>query len=177
MAVSSKSLPDAPAAPQSRVAVSPMWPLGIVALALGSILWLISARYTLAGWVAGLNLALTLLQLPARVPLPIGWWWLLAIPVGMVYSLVELRINPGPPPTWAQLPIWCLAVGLIVFVHATDIGSTVLGYVALPPNPWPIHVWAVGNGWWALGLWSILLTYIPERAILWGWRWLMPYRR
>ena len=176
MAVRSRNRPAQAAQAPARLRLSPMWPLGIVALLVGAALWLISARYTLVGWVYGGNLLLDLLQLPARIPTPSGWWWLLMIPAGLLYSLIEISIMPGPPATWKHAPIWLLALLLVSFVHATDVGSTAFGYLAPPANAWALHRWVASDGLWALALWAVFLTYVPERAILWGVGWLRPRR-
>lgn len=142
--------------------------LGFVAIVLGALLWIIGARYTLIGWIAGFNLVLSMTGLPIVVPTPVGWWWLLAIPAGFFYSAIELYLMPGPPNSVRNYPIWLLAISLVLFVHGTDIGSTLVGYLAPSANPWPLHSWAQTDGLPLLVFWSIILTYIPERAILLG---------
>jgi hypothetical protein len=143
-----------------------------VAILVGAILWPLGARYCLEGWVYGLNILLALLNLPARIPMPVGWWWLIFVPLGLLYSTVEIRVQFGPPPSWAHLPSWGLAMILLLLIHGTDIGSTFAGYLSPPKGAWSIHVWAAGDGRWALGLWAIVLTYLPERAFMLGLRWL-----
>lgn len=177
--VRDEGAPEKDEAKPKRAAGAPQsyWPLGIVGILLGVALWLISARYTLAGWVEGLNVALAMAQLPARIPQPSGWWWLLSVPLGIIYSLIELQLRPGPPSAPRALPIWFVAVLLIVFVHATDVGSTFLGFLAPSPDRWAMHRWAATDGLWALVLWAVVLTYLPERCILWGVGWLFPRRR
>jgi hypothetical protein len=171
VAITSREIPakDDPPTPKQRR--SPIWPLGIVAIIVGAILWPLGARYSLEGWIYALNILLDLVHLPAAIPMPVGWWWLLFIPPGILYSLVEIRVQFGPPPSWAHLPSWAIAIGLLLFVHGTDIGSTFAGYLAPPAGAWAIHVWAAGDGRWALGLWAIILTYLPERAFMQGLRW------
>lgn len=150
---------------------SPLWPLGLVAILTGSIFWPLGARYSLEGWIQFLNLLLELVRLPARIPMPTGWWWLLFVPLGLLYSAVELWVRPGLPPSWHQVPAWLLALALLLLVHGTDIGSTLFGYLFPPRDAWQIHRWSAGDGLWALVLWSLALTYLPEQAIKFGLRW------
>ncbi len=162
----------APTAPITRRTTSPIWPLGIVAILVGAILWPLGARYSLEGWIYTLNLLLSLLHLPVSIPMPVGWWWLLFIPLGLLYSIVETRVQFGPPHSSKHLPSWGLAVILLLFVHGTDVGSTFAGYIFPEKGAWAIHIWAAKDGWIVLGLWSIVLTYLPERAMMQGLRWI-----
>jgi hypothetical protein len=164
-----KADPPAPPAPTRRT--SPIWPLGVVALLVGGILWPLGARYSLEGWIYTLNILLGLTRLPVAIPMPAGWWWLLFVPLGVLYSTVEIRVQFGPPPSWEHVPSWLLAMLLLLFVHGTDIGSTFAGYLFPPAGSWAIHTWAAGDGRWALGLWATVLTYLPERAVMYGLRW------
>jgi len=170
MAVTSQDLPAAPARTTRRTK-SPLWPLGIVAILVGIIFWPLGARYSLQGWIEFVNLILGLVRLPVRVPMPVGWWWLWFVPVGMIYSAVEVLVRPSLPASWHQLPAWMMAVALLLLMHGTDIGSTLLGYLFPDPGAWRIHQWAANDGLWALVLWSLALTYLPERAIKYGLRW------
>lgn len=156
---------------EQRTAPPPLWALGVVAIILGAILWLIGARYTLEGWVNALNIGLELTRLPARIPTPTGWWWALALPLGIVYSVAEVAIPFGPPRSWNALPAWILMIIALGVVHGSDVGSTLLGYTTPGPNPWPMHAWALTSGLWALFAWSVILTYLPERLMLSGWLW------
>lgn len=151
---------------------SPIWPLGIVAILVGGILWPLGARYSLEGWIYTLNILLHLIRLPVSIPMPVGWWWLLFVPLGILYSVVETRVRFGPPTSWSALPSWIIALVLLLFVHGTDIGSTFTGYLWPAQDAWPLHIWAAGDGRWALVLWAIVLTYLPERAIWHGLRWI-----
>jgi hypothetical protein len=169
MAVTSRELP---ATEPARRRSSQIWPLGLVAIITGCIFWPLGARYSLEGWIQFLNLLLGLVRLPARLPMPTGWWWLLFVPLGLLYSAVELLVRPGLPASWHQMPSWLLALALLLLVHGTDIGSTLFGYLLPPANAWAIHRWAAGEGLWALVLWSLALTYLPEHAIKFGLKWL-----
>jgi len=164
--------PTAPTAPMTRGTTSPIWPLGIVAILVGAILWPLGARYSLEGWIYTLNLLLSLIHLPVSIPMPVGWWWLLFIPLGSLYSIVETRVRFGPPTSSSHLPSWGLAIILLLFVHGSDIGSTFAGYLYPAQDAWAIHTWASGDGRWMLVLWAIVLTYLPERAVMQGLRWI-----
>lgn len=178
MAVTSRDIGPAPTAPaggggKTRAGrpVSGMWSLGIVAVILGLVLWLIGARYTLEGWVYALNLGLEFTRLPARVPAPAGWWWLLALPLGLIYSVAELMIPFGPPRSWHHAPQWALMLVALLVVHGSDVGSTFLGYMAPTAGPWALHAWAAA-AIWPVFAWAALLTYLPERLILSGIGWI-----
>lgn len=158
---------ERPARPRSVI-----WPLGVVAILVGGSLWPLGARYSLEGWIRAFNILLTLVHLPVTIPMPAGWWWLLFIPIGLLYSLVEVLVPFGPPTTWRHLPSWFVAMTLLIFVHGTDVGSTFVGYISPPNDAWGIHVWAAGDGRWVLAIWAIVLTYLPERALLQGLRWI-----
>ena len=168
MAVTSRDL-----APESeRIRRHPIWPLGVVAIVVGLVLWPLGAKYTLEGWITGLNLLIGLIGLPFRVPVPNGWWVLLSIIPGGLYSLVETRVRPGPPPSWAALPAWALAIVLVLLVHGSDIASTFLGYLFPADTAWALHKWAASDGLWFLVVWSLILTYLPERSLIYGHRWI-----
>ena len=169
--IKAKDEPAASAAPTTR-RTSPIWPLGIVAILVGVVLWPLGARYSLEGWIITLNLLLSLIHLPVSIPMPTGWWWLLFIPLGLLYSTVETRVTFGPPTSSNHLPSWGLAIILLLFMHGSDIGSTFAGYLYPAQDAWRIHTWASGDGRWVLVLWAIVLTYLPERAVMQGLRWI-----
>jgi hypothetical protein len=156
-----------------RRRTSPMWPLGIFALIIGAVLWPIGANYTLDGWIAFLNLILRLIRIPFTVPSPAGWMRLyIGLPIAFVYSQAEVRVRVGLPASFRLIPQWILAVLLVLCVHGSDVLTTFLGYFTPAPDAWPIHLWAVKDGLWALILWVIVLTYGPERAMILGDEWI-----
>jgi hypothetical protein len=148
-----------------------MWPLGIIALIVGSALWVLGARYTLEGLITVGNLLLELIGIPARLPRPSGWYWLLAAVPGLLYSLVEVWFRPGPAPRWASVPNWLISLLLVALIHASDVGSTFAGYLFPPAGAWALHTWAATDGRWLLFIWAIILTYLPERLIILGLQW------
>ena len=152
---------------------SPMWPLGIFALGVGAVLWPIGAMTTLDGWVQFLNIILVFLHLPFSVPHPDGWWRVgLAGVIGFVYSQAEVRVRVGLPAGLHLLPQWFLAVLLVLLVHSSDLLTTFLGYYFPPPDAWAIQRWMTADGLWFLVLWSIFLTYAPERSMILGDGWI-----
>jgi hypothetical protein len=157
-----KSVKEAESKPKAGTRTSNEWALGIVLLIAGALGWLSGARYTLFGGVAGLNLFLEWLGLPARVPMPSGWWVLIALPLGFVYSRVETRIWHKRNAVLIKSPLFWIGWLLIV---GTDVGSTWLGVRAVQDDSWYITQQLAANGWIAL-VWSTALTFGPEWLIL-----------
>lgn len=137
------------------------WALGLALLAFGALAWLASAKYTLIGWVIGLNTALAWLGLPLNVPAPIGYAILLAIPLGVVYSRVETRVWQGSRNIFRAPLFW---IGWIIIV-ATDVGSTYLGVRAPAADAWPITIQIASSAGVSFVV-SLVLTFIPEWMIL-----------
>jgi hypothetical protein len=148
-----------------------LWSLGLFSIFLGLALWIIGARYTLEGLVVGANMALGWASMPFTVPAPTGWWYLLALPVGAAYSACELRIPFSRPRSGAGLGPWLAATAGLVVLHGSDIVSTYLGYRAPTEQIWPLHAWAIAQ-LWPLVLWAIVLTYLPERQVVYGVQWI-----
>ena len=112
------------------------WAVGVALFVFGAIGWLSGARYTLFGWVAGLNLFFSWLGLPAAVPVPAGWWVLAMVPIGLVYSRVEMQIWNAHKRHGQALILFAIGWLLIVI---TDVGSTYLGLRTSPADgAWPI---------------------------------------
>jgi hypothetical protein len=156
---------EQPAAPAQEAQKAPKtqseWALGIALLAFGGLAWLGSAKYTLIGWIVGLNTALAWLGLPLRVPPVAGWFILLAVPLGVVYSRVETRVWRGGRGLMRSPLFW---LGWVVIV-ATDVGSTYLGVRTPPPDAWPITIQIASSGWVAFVV-SLSLTFIPEWMLI-----------
>lgn len=141
-------------------------PGGLLALAFGVSLWAIGAKYSLEGWVLGLNIVGDVLGLPADLPAPVGWWNLVCLPLGIGYSLVELRVR-AKWQGWSNMKPFIATVFLMFLAHGTDIGSTILSALAPSQNAWPVAVWAA-QAMWPAAVWGIFLTYLPEQLILLG---------
>jgi len=137
---------------------------GIALIVFGALLWLAGARYTLTGWVYGLNWFAAWLGLPAQIPPPVGMAVLFAVPIGLVYSLVELYRPWKARGDWtAAALIWVIWV-IIVF---TDGGSTFLGVKQVAPDAWLITRQVAASDYLAGG-WSLVLTFIPEWLMIGG---------
>jgi hypothetical protein len=145
-------------------------PAGIAALMFGIPLWFVGARYTLDGWRLGVNIAALHVGLPIDIPVITGWWSLLLVPVGSIYSFVEVRYNPI-----RFFQEYSFTVALIFLVlwgatHGTDLGSTFLSATTIQPDAWAISKW-IAEHLWAATLWTVFLTYLSERLILAGIKW------
>lgn len=140
------------------------WALGIVLIVFGAFGWLVSAKYTLFGWVIGVNYALTWLGLPLHVPVPVGWFVLLMVPLGIIYSRVETRIWHRRSSALMRTPLFWLGWLIIV---GTDVYSTWLGVRIVSPESWTFAQQIAANVWAAL-FWAAFLTFVPEWAILGG---------
>lgn len=161
--------PPAPPQYQSRqpTAPEPGIEAGIGMIVLGIILWTLGASHSLDGWVLGLNLVIDVVHLPVQVPPIAGYWRLLFIPLGIIYSLIEIRL--GMPRRRVGFGEWLAVLFLLLIVHATDVGSTALFVILPPAGAWPLHQWAA-TVWPAAGAYSIGLTYLPEILIMQGIR-------
>lgn len=128
----------------------------------GGLLWLAGAKYTLIGWVAGLNWFLGWLEIPARVPSPAGWWMLLMVPLGLLYSLVEVKRpwKRKSKRTEKIILYWLIWAALV----ASDVGSTFAGVRNPGPGAWPVTLQVAASIPAALA-WAIVLTFIPEWMI------------
>jgi hypothetical protein len=145
-------------------------PLGLVLIVFGVLWWLPAARTTVDGWVIMLNTVAEFFELPGRLGRPNGWLLLgLAIGVGLVYSRVEIHESPikyrGGHIFIAGLMAW---IGWL-FLASTDVGSTFLGIVTLPVDPWPIHRQLASITWLSFSL-ALLSTYAPDLIIYAGYR-------
>src|SRR6266508_4016414 len=67
--------------------------LALVLFVFGGIAWIAGSKYTVEGWVIGLNLFATWLGIDSAMPTPRGVLLLfLIVGVGLVYSLVDLLV-------------------------------------------------------------------------------------
>lgn len=138
---------------------------GVLMLAFGLPLWVIGAKYSLDGWVLGLNIVGGVFDLPAVVPQVSGWWALgLAAGLGLCYSYVEVWVRPRGG---VRLSVLLATLILMLLTHITDVGSTAIAALSPAPGAWPIALWAAAQVWPA-ALWALFLTYIPEVLIIGG---------
>lgn len=149
-----------------HVASSGEWAVGSALIIFGLFGWLTGARYTLLGWVTGLNMFLTWLGLPASVPTPTGWWILAMIPIGLIYSRVEMQIWKAHKRHGQALALFIVSWLLIV---ATDVGSTYLGVRTPPVDAWQITRTIAASGGLAF-LWAAVLTFASDWLIIGGWK-------
>jgi hypothetical protein len=105
------------------------------------------------------------LELPARVPSPTGWWNLLLIPIGLLFSYVEssVRLNLFGGP--AQLLALLI---LLALTHGIDIATTYLGIASLAAQSTGIGQ-VLNLFWWSPFIAAVVLTYLPELLIRGGW--------
>jgi len=161
----------APAASQKAPAkprTANEWALGAVLLISGAIGWIGGARYTLFGWVDGLNIFLSWLDLPVRVPAPAGWFVLIAIPLGLMYSRVETRIWHKRSAALMRAPLFWIGWLIIVL---SDIVTTFLGVRIVDTASWQIAQ-QVAASLPAAAIWACALTFAPEWLILGGMKFL-----
>ena len=168
---------DIPTAPPHAVRSEPLraptrarsggdWAIGVTLIVFGALGWLSGARYTLFGWVTGLNMFLTWLGLPLTVPTPAGWWILLALPLGVVYSQVERQAWTIQQRHGQALARFVIGWVLIVF---TDVFTTYLGVRAPDDGAWPITLTIAASSLLSIG-WALVLTFVSDWLILGGWK-------
>jgi hypothetical protein len=147
----------------------PLLPIvGATALAIGVPLWIFGAKWTLEGLILGSNLLLSWLTLPAALPMPTGWWVLLAVIPGALFSIIEVifrplarrgdRMQPAPPLFWL---IWAVLV-------VADVGTTYIGYRG-EAHQWAFAAQVAAYPVWS-GAWALVLTFAPEWLIIGGLR-------
>jgi hypothetical protein len=144
---------------------------GLTALVFGLPLWAVGAHYTLDGWTFILNTVLDLLRTGVVLPLASGMGALLLVPIGIMYSIGERRYIPFGKADkrwvflgWGVLLVWGI-------VNGTDLASTYLGIASPLPDAWPLTKWMAAT-LWAKIAWIVVVTYLPEVLVVFGWRWL-----
>src|SRR5262249_28311608 len=110
----------------------------------------------------GLNWFLAWLGLPAGIPTPTGYYMLLMIPLGLLYSLVEIK-RP-----WKYRSKRADKVALYWVIWAalalSDIGSTFAGVSKPAQDAWTIAK-QVAALWPLAVAWAAVLTFVPEWLI------------
>jgi len=151
---------------QSRAPINPGVRVGGVLLALfGLLLWVAGCRYTLLGWHAALNWFFAWLGLSDQLPPIIGRGVFLALPLGLLYSLVELR----RPWSYRVRERESLALYWIVWILivVSDVGTTFLG-VTTPGENASTLAQQIAASVGASALWALVLTFIPEWFMIGG---------
>lgn len=152
--------------PVSRPKGGGEWAIGTTLLVFGAIGWLTGARYTLIGWVIGLNLFFDWLGLPVAVPTPTGWWVLTMIPIALIYSRVEMQVWRVRNRHGQALALFMIGWALIV---ATDVGSTYIGVRSPAADAWPVTLTIAASAGIAFA-WAAVLTFVSDWLILGGWK-------
>lgn len=151
---------------------APWRAVGLVALVVGLVLWLIGARYTTLGAPRVVQLIGSLFGIDLVVPLPTGWPLLwLTVSVGAVVSLTEFGARPRRSFFSVSLVFGLVLFLIWLLVITADISSTYIGVTTVQPDSWPLTVWLAATVW-AAGTWSAFLTFVPELLIIGGVRWL-----
>lgn len=150
--------------PRPRARSGGDWAIGVTLITFGCIGWLSGARYTLFGWVVGLNMFFAWLGLPIVIPTPVGWWILAMLPIGLVYSRVEMQALRARTQHGSALARFVIGWLLIVF---TDVFTTYLGVRAPAPGAWPITQTIAASALLSLW-WAAILTFVSDWLILGG---------
>lgn len=140
-------------------------PAGLLMIAFGLPLWALGAKYTLDGAVIGINMVAAFLELPARAATPTGWWNLMLIPLGLLFSYVESNVQPNIRGGASQL---LALLVLLVFTHGVDVFTTYLGIADLSNQPSMIGQW-LNITWWSGYIAAAVMTYLPEMLLRGGW--------
>lgn len=162
-------------APSSRSRI-----VGLFALLIGIPFWLEAARFTRDGWIAFIDWLCARFSIPWQVP-ALDWRIMLALIVliGFGYSYVEVVKQPIRwPRNWRKdffdFSLWRIerrweAWIVWIVLIASDIGTTYGG--AQKPDPSGLAVIrdiAAAGG--TLAAYAILLTFLPDRLVRFGWR-------
>jgi len=136
--------------------------LALVLLVFGGIAWIAGSKYTVEGWVIGLNLFATWLGIDSAMPTPRGVLLLfLIVGVGLVYSLVDLLVWRASA---RRQPVFWADWGLIVL---TDVVTTMIGVRAPAPGT-PGVLRQVAELLPLALVWTGILTFAPEWLIIGG---------
>ena len=180
--------PQAPARGQERQAqeapakTKTSMLVGVFAAIIGVPLWFEAARFTRDGWIRGVNwLAARLLSVEWQVP-AFDWRVMaaLAVLIGIAYSRVEFRPPVRPPKNWRkdfwQFNKWTIerawqVWAVWIFLILTDVASTYAGAQLRGRDANEVRLLreiAAHSG--ALVTYAILLTFLPDGLIRYGWR-------
>lgn len=144
--------------------------LGIAALVFGLCLWIPGAHYQLDGWTLIANKLLAMVRSGIELPLAQGWWALLLVPCGVLYSIGERRYLPlrKAAGRWRFLGLSVLAVWALV--NGSDLFSAYTGIVNPPKDAGEWARWTAATPWAAIA-WTLIVVYIGDMLIVLGWRW------
>ena len=174
------AVPQSEAAPrQNGIIIA----VALFALVLGAPAWLEGARTTRDGWVLFLNSILSRVGVPYLIPDATTWrWWLalgMMVALGFAYSRVEIFAAPvRPPRSWLRdffkIDAWHIErrwqVWLVwIIIISTDVYTMYLGARA-PRASDPAIFHQIAASLRSAAIYAILITFLPDRLILFGWR-------
>lgn len=177
----------APAAPQEKreekttpITSSRSRIVGLFALLIGLPFWLEAARFTRDGWIAFIDWLCARFSIPWQVP-ALDWRVAIAliVIVGFAYSYVEVAKQPIRwPRNWRKdFFVWSLwrverrweAWIVWIVLIASDVATTYAGAQKADPSGLAVirDIAATGG---TLAAYAILLTFVPDRLVRFGWR-------
>jgi len=171
---------SAPMEPATRKR-SPIVALFAIAIALPA--WLEGARTTRDGWVVFVNWILTRAHVPFVIAPTTAWaWWAamgVLIALGYGYSRVEIQHAPIRPPKnwrrnffnwplWRIEPAWQRWVVWFILI-ATDVGTMYLG-ARQPAESDAAFFQQIAASVQSAAVYAIILTFIPDQLLRYGWR-------
>jgi hypothetical protein len=154
--------------------------VGMFAMLFGIPLWLEAARFTRDGWILFINWLCQRFSVPWQVPM-LDWRVAMALIVilGFSYSYVEMVKQPvRMPRNWRQDALnfkawkferrWEAWIVWLVLI-ASDIGTTYAGAKNPDPSGLALMRDIIASGG-LLAAYAIMLTFIPDRLVRFGWR-------
>jgi hypothetical protein len=154
--------------------------VGLFALLFGIPLWLEAARFTRDGWILFIDWLCARFNIPWQVP-SLDWRVAIALIaiLGFGYSYVEMVKQPIRMPrnwrkdglsfgAWRFERRWEAWIVWIVLI-ASDIGTTYAGAKNPDPSGLALMRDVIASGG-MLAAYAIILTFIPDRLVRFGWR-------
>lgn len=179
--VRSAPMTDGKVVEQAKRARSPIVALFAIAVALPA--WLEGARTTRDGWVLFANWVLGRAHIPVEIAPATTWAWWVALGVlvalGYGYSRVEIQHAPIRPPKnwrkeffvwskWHFEPAWQRWLVWFVLI-ITDVGTMYLGARSVQAGDAAIFQQIAASAQ-AAAVYAIILTFIPDQLLRYGWR-------
>lgn len=157
--------------------------LALFAIALALPAWLEGARTTRDGWIIAINWVLARASVPLQIAPAALWHWgvalLALLALGYGYSRVEIVHAPIRPPkewrknffawhlwyferSWQRWLVWFVLI-------VTDVGTMYLG--ARHPTPGDAAIFhQIAASSTIAASYAILITFIPDQLLRYGWR-------
>lgn len=148
----------------------------IAGMAIGGVLWILGAQFTLDGMIIAVNWLLARLNVPYAIGV-LPWWLYLGsmLGLGYLFSRVEVAHIPVHIPwrtfsdwhrwrfaPWQQCFTWIIIAGI-------DLITTYVGVANPPKGSWAIFHEIGATISLSAGV-SFALTFVPEHVFLWGRR-------